>query len=175
MEIVGWVKYGLSYIDPAAVILGAELFLKREYPGDDEIDAFPVGAVLDLVLLRRDDQDEPFLEVIDYKSGRSAWGNPLAPVIARFVLKQLIAKHLPAGCFGRVVYTELYVSEHVPRHLELDLPLCLERWEEVKRLVAEIGTEDEFPPSPSPWCRFCPFNGNGRLAGEDEGTTDDGE
>ncbi len=174
-EIVAWVKYGLSYIDPAAVILGAELFLKREYPGDDAIGAFPVGAVLDLVLLRRDDEGELFFEVIDYKSGRSAWENPLAPVIARFVLKRLVAQHLPAGRFARVIYTELYVSEQVPRQLELDLPLCLERWEDVKRLVAEIGADDVFSPSPSPLCQFCPYNGNGCLAGEDDGPADNGE
>ena len=173
-EIVAWVKYGLSYIDPNATILGAELFLKREYRGDDQIDAFSVGAVLDLVILRSDDEGEQFLEVVDYKSGRSGWENPLAPVITRFVLKRLIARHLPAGGFGRVVYTELYLAERPPRLLELEIQLCLERWEEIKQLIGAIGAEAAFPPSPSPLCQFCAYNGAGCLAGEDD-TTDDGE
>jgi hypothetical protein len=173
-EIVAWVKYGLSYIDPDATILGSELFLKREHAADEEIDAFSVGAVLDLVLLRRDDEGEPFLEVVDYKSGRSGWANPLSAVITRFVLKRLITRHLSAGRFGRVVYTELYLAERAPRHLEIDLQLCLERWDEVKHLVAEIGAETAFPPSPSPLCRFCCYNGAGCFPGEDD-TADDGE
>jgi hypothetical protein len=172
-EILAWVRYALSYIDPNAIVLGTELFLKRDYPGDDEIAAFPVGAVLDLVLLRSD-EGGPFLEVVDYKSGRTGWENPLAPVIARFVLKRLVTQHLSGDGFGRVVYTELYLAERAPRQVELDLPICLERWEEVKHLVTAIRAETVFPPSPSPMCQFCPYNGAGCLAGEDE-EPDDGE
>ncbi len=173
-EVVRWLKYALSYLDSNAIVVGAELFLSREFAGDDACAGFPIGAVLDLVLLRRDLEDEPYLEVVDYKSGRSGWEDPLAPIIARFVLKGLISRHLPAGRFGRVVYTELFLAERTPRFLELELQLCLERWEEVKLRVAEIAREEEFPPFPSPRCRFCPYNGNGCLAGFSE-PEDDGE
>jgi hypothetical protein len=172
-EIVSWVRYGLSYLKDTTII-GAELFLRREYPGDDECEAFTVGARIDLVLLRRDEDGEPYVEVVDYKSGRSGWEDPLAPVMARFVLKTLLRQQLPARTFSRVVYTWLYLAERAPHRLELELDLCLERWDEVKRVVAEIGAEELFPPSPSPYCRFCPYsNGNGCPIGLIE--EDDGE
>jgi hypothetical protein len=173
-EIVNWVKYALAYLDPEATILGAELFLNRKYRGDADCAGFTAGAVLDLVLLRRDEQEAPFIEIVDYKTGKCGWENPLAPVIARFVVKPLITRHMPAGFFGRVVYTELYLAERVPRQLDLELSRCLERWEEVKRLVSAIKAEELFPPSPSPQnCRFCPYAGNGCDAAMPE--DDDGE
>lgn len=170
-EVINWVKYALSYLDARGEILGAELFLNRHFPSEEGHRGFSVGTVLDLVLLRHDD-DGPYIEVIDYKSGRSGRDDPLSPVIARFVLKRLIKRHLPDGGFGRVVYTELYLAEKVPRPLELDLPLCMERWEEIKCLLAEIEAEKAFPPSPSPLCGFCPFNGNGCLAAVGEQAND---
>jgi PD-(D/E)XK nuclease superfamily len=173
-EIVGWVKYALEYIGSPAKILGAELFRIRKYRGDEECAPFTAGALLDLILLRRDANDNLYAELVDYKTGKSGWENPLAPVISRFVAKPLLDPHLPGGPSARVVWTELFVAERVAQHTELDLQLCAEGWEQLKRLVVEIGAEEVFPPSPSPQnCRFCPYSGNGCDAAMPE--DDDGE
>jgi hypothetical protein len=163
-EISAWVTYGLAQLDAAATMLGAELFLRRAYAGDAACEPFSLGAVLDLVLLRRGGDGTPYLEVVDYKSGRNRWRDPLAPVVVRFVLKPLIRQNLPSDEFGRVVYTELYLAQQFARRLELERPLCLERWETIKQLIMEIRAERVFPPSPSPLCQFCPYDGNGCLA-----------
>ena len=59
-----------------------------------------------------------------------------------------------------------HLGEQTSRHLELDLEHCTDRWEDVKRLVSEIDTETEWPPTPSTFCQLCPFNGNGCDAGD---------
>jgi hypothetical protein len=72
-----------------------------------------------------------------------------------------------------VLWTELFVTERLPQTSELGLQRCLQDWEEVKRLVTEIGAEAVFSPTPSPQnCRFCPFAGNGcdaAMPEEDDG------
>jgi hypothetical protein len=80
-EVIAWVNYALSSLDAEALVLGAKLFLRREYTGDEEFDRFELGAVLDLVLLQHEN-GEPYVEVIDYKCGRSGWEDRLAPVVA---------------------------------------------------------------------------------------------
>jgi len=160
-EVVGWVKYGLSYLDPYATVLGVELFIDRTFRPDDGGAPIPLGVVLDIILLRTDDTGEQFIEVIDYKTGRNIEESSLAPVMARFVLKPLIGKHLPGDGFAPVVYTSLYLAKRLPRSQELTLPSCLEAWEEVKRTVAQIEAEDVWAPMPTPLCQWCPFNGDG--------------
>jgi hypothetical protein len=154
-------------------ILGAELSLKRTFPGDDNYDPFIAGARIDLVLLRTDKDGTPFIELVDWKTGRRGWANPFAPVISRYVATPLIHRHLPAGTNGTVVWTEFFVAERNATHTALTLPRCLEAWEQVKVLVDEIDSETVFPPAPSPQtCRFCPFAGNGCDAAMPE--ADDG-
>jgi hypothetical protein len=159
-EVTTWVKHGLAYLGPYDDVLGAELFLRRQYQGDDSCAPFEAAALVDLVLLRASDDGERYIELVDWKTGRSGWEDPLAPVIARFVAKSLFAQHLPGVQTPQVVYTWLYLAEAEPVRLVLDIGLCAERWEEVKRMIGEIRDEEDWLPSPSPLCRFCPFNGN---------------
>jgi hypothetical protein len=171
-EVVEWVKYGLSYIDPTATILGVEKFLDRSFKldgcGDQPI---PLGAVIDLVLLRTDANGDRYVEIVDYKTGKNLDQSRFAPVIARFVLKSMLAAYFPDTKFAPVVYTELYLAKQVPRSRDLNLDDCLKEWEEVTRVVADIQAEEAWEPSPSPLCQWCPFNGNGCWA---ENTGDDG-
>ncbi len=163
-EVVEWVKYGLSYIDPYATILGVELFRDRSYRPDESAMPVPLGAVIDLVLLRTDTNGDRYIEIIDYKTGKNLDQSAFAPVIARFVLKPLIAEHFPGKEFAPAVYTELYLSKKVPRSRELTLPACLEEWGRVTQTMAEIQAEQAWEPTPSPLCQWCPFNGNGCWA-----------
>jgi hypothetical protein len=160
-EVVDWLKFALSYIDPYATILGVELFLDRTFRPEDGSAPAALGIVIDLLLLRMDERDEKYLEVIDYKTGKRINDPAFAPVMARFALKRLIDLHLPGNTFAPVVFTELYLSTHAIRSRELTLSTCLTQWEEITRTVSAISAEEDWPPHPSPLCRWCPFNGNG--------------
>ena len=160
-QVVAWIKYGLSYLDPYAEVLGVERFLDRTYFPEDGSGPIPLGVVIDLLLLRTDSNGKRFLEIVDYKTGRNLDGSVFTPVISRFVLKRLIETQLPGDGFAPVVFTELYVAKQHVRSSELTLERCLTDWEEVKRALAAIAAETTWAPSPSPLCEWCPFNGNG--------------
>lgn len=167
-EVVGWVTYALSSLDPYATILGVELFLDRTFRPDNDSAPTPLGAVIDLLLLRTDSNGAKFLEIVDYKTGKHLDGSLFAPVISRFVLKRLIAKHLPGDTFAPVVFTELYLAKQQVRSSEMTLERCLADWAEVKRTLADIAVESTWAPTPSPLCDWCPFNGNGCVPSSEE-------
>jgi hypothetical protein len=160
-EVVEWVKFGLTYIDPYASILGVELFLDRTYRSEDRLTPVAVGVVVDLLLLRTDENGDRFLEVIDFKTGKHMDELTFAPVMARFALKRLIDRYLPGESFASVVFTALYLAKRLHRSQELTLPACLSGWEETTKTIAAIEAEEVWSPNPSPLCRWCPFNGNG--------------
>jgi hypothetical protein len=160
-EVVEWVKYGLSYLDPYATILGVEQFLHRTYYPEDGTIPIPLGVVIDILLLRTDSNGAKFIEIVDYKTGKHLDASLFAPVVSRFVLKRLINAYLPDNDFASVAFTELYLSKRHVRTSELTLERCLADWEEVKRTLAGIAAETTWTPTPSPLCDWCPFNGNG--------------
>ena len=160
-EIVEWVKFGLTYIDPYASILGVELFLDRTYRSEDCSAPVALGVVVDLLLLRTDKNGNRFLEVIDYKTGKHMEEPTFASVMARFALKRLIDRHLPGDLFAPVVFTQLYLTKRLHRSQELTPPECLAGWEVITRTIAAIEAEEEWAPNPSPLCQWCTFNGNG--------------
>jgi hypothetical protein len=170
-EVVDWVKYGLASLDPYATVLGVEQFLDRSYRPEDGSAPVPLGVVVDLLLLRTDANGVKFVEIVDYKTGKHLDASPFAPVISRFVLKRLIAQHLPGDSFAPVVFTELYLAQRHARTSELTLERCLADWEEVKLTLAAIAAESAWAPRPSPLCEWCPFNGNGCVPMTDEDTT----
>lgn len=160
-EVVEWVKYGLSYLDPYATILGVEQFLHRPYHPNDGSPPIPLGVVIDMLLLRTDSTGAKFIEIVDYKTGKHLDASLFAPVISRFVLKRLIDTHLPGESFASVAFTELYLRKQHVRTSEMTMERCLADWEEVKHTLAEISAETTWAPTPSPLCEWCPFNGNG--------------
>lgn len=167
-EVTDWIKYGLSSLDPYAQILGVEQFLERTYSPEDSSIPIPLGAVVDLILLRTDQAGARFIEVVDYKTGKNLDASLFAPVLTRFVLRPLIKRHLPGDDFVPVLFTELYLAKEHVRTSELTLTRCLDDWEEVKRTLAAITAESTWPATPSPLCEWCPFNGNGCTPTIDE-------
>jgi hypothetical protein len=147
-QVVEWVKYGVSYLDPYATILGVERFLDRTYYPEDGSGPIPLGVVIDLLMLRMDSNGRRFIEILDYKTGKHLDGSLFVPVFSRFVLKRLVDATLPGENFAPVVFTELYVAKRHVRTSELTLERCLADWEEVKRTLAAIAAESTWDPTP---------------------------
>ncbi len=169
-EVMAWVKYGLTHLDLHATILGAEKFLERSYQPEDGSTPIPLGAVVDLILLRTDHNGARFIEVVDYKTGKNLDASLFAPVLTRFVLRPLIKRHFPGEDFFPVIFTELYLARQHVRTSELTQARCEEDWTEVKRTLAAISAESVWPATPSPLCEWCPFNLNGCTPTIDDDT-----
>lgn len=160
-EVLGWVNYGLSKVDPRATILGTERFLDRRHRASASGQPITLSVVVDVLLLREDGNGRPFFEVIDFKSGQRFDNSPYPPIFARFALRQMIKSHLPDDEFAKVLFSEVYLAKQSVRTVDLDLPTCLQRWDEVTNVVAAIENDTLWAPNPSPMCSWCPFNGDG--------------
>ena len=160
-EVVEWVKYGLSYLDPYATILGVERFLDRTYYPEDGSGPIPVGRGHRLApaadrqqrqTIHRDRrlQDRQTPRWVIVRSGLF----PVRPETA-------VDATLPGEGFAPVDVHRAVCRQAACPHSELTLERCLADWEEVKRTLAAIAAESTWAPTPSPLCEWCPFNGNG--------------
>ncbi len=153
-ELVRQVRRGLTYIDTN--ILCTETTLKRPFSGDEECPPFILAAKVDLIL-QREDEDGPFVEVVDFKTGRPGEPDLLDQVAVRYVAKALVNPRMQ-GQPTRIVNTVLYLADGALRwSRELDLDVCLEQWKEIKRLVTAIEASEAWLPVPSSACEWCPY------------------
>ena len=173
-ELTDWVRFGLANIDRTAQVLGVEQFAERPIRMADDI-RITFGAKLDLVLLRTGLNGEPFIEVIDYKSGQNLDQAQFPPVLSRFVLKRQIDQYLQLKMekrFGRVLFTEIYLSRSEVRRQEMTREKCDHDWDALLQVVSELLSDRDWVPSPSPMCEWCPYLGNPCTVHAFDGTED---
>jgi PD-(D/E)XK nuclease superfamily protein len=135
-------------------------------PTDVPLNGGPTNRILHIdAALCTEEDIGPWFEIVDWKTGKGGYENPFSPVMARFVLKQIIAQYSSDSSRSRVVHTLVYLNEQRYERTLLDLQSLEGQWREVLQIVEEIQTTSEFWPNPGPQCHFCPFNGNGCDAG----------
>jgi hypothetical protein len=124
-DVLDWVDYGLTYVDPNARILGVERFLDRRHKSSQFAVPITLSVVVDVLLLREDSGGKLFFVVIDFKTGQRFDKSPYPPIFARFALRQLIKSHLPDDEFAKVLYSEVYLAKKTVKTVDLDLSTCL--------------------------------------------------
>jgi hypothetical protein len=165
--IVAEVKYGLSYLDGVAVVLATEATYQFRYQGGADCPPFVLAAKVDLVVHHRDDDGQPSLDVIDFKSGASLKIDPIQELAARIVVKQNAVRF--GVEYAAIRTTTIHLGAKVVRSEVLDADECRRRWSDVKGAAAAILTGTDWSPTPSPLCEWCPFFGNGcSIAGGDD-------
>ena len=155
-SLVEEVKYGVSLLDGEARVLASEATFQYPYERAEACPPFVLAAKVDLVLLRRDADGEPYLDVVDFKSGKSLKADPIQELAARIVVKQNAASRFGVE-FAYVQSTTVYLGACATRSVVLDRDECGRRWQEVKAIVAAIIAGANWHPNPSPLCEWCPF------------------
>lgn len=161
-HIADWVGWVLRYLDRTAVYLRIEKGEHRDLPWG------PAGARLtlatrpDLVLLRTDDTGEPYIDVIDYKTGRQGADTPddLVPVFMRYALTEFLKTVVEDTQAIRMQFTWLWLETGEAEVTDLSLDASLAAWASLTDNVARLMAEREWPAQPSGGCHYCPYNGD---------------
>lgn len=149
------ILFGLRYLAPDETFLKIEKNGTREFIADSEIGPFTLATRADLVLLR-ENEDGPYVEIVDYKTGRR-WQDMRVPVISRFVFRDLLQEHFPDPSTARVVFTYLWLGSKEVESIELDPGLCYDHWIEIRQTMRNLLAETEWPAQPSSRCQYCPY------------------
>ena len=164
--LIAEVQYGVAYLDGEARVLATEATFQYPYGGSDECPRFVLAVKVDAVLLRHDADGRVFLDIVDWKGGNGLRHDPIQELACRIAV-QYNAKRQFDVAPAYFQSTTVYVSAKAHRSVVIPPSEGLERWSELKQLVAGIVLAADWTPNPSPLCEWCPFFGNGcSLGGE---------
>jgi hypothetical protein len=168
-DIVQWVTYGLAHLDREAEIINVEKGQHTVWPMILPHQEYTVMTRPDVVLVRTGDDGEPFVEIIDYKTGL---GDPVAmvPVMTRLIFREFLAAHVPLDV-ARVLFTYVWLEKREVQQVDLTRDVCSDQWPGIKGKIRELVTETGWQPRPSRYCHYCDYRGSacrfGLPAGED--------
>lgn len=157
--VVEALKVGLSYLDGHARVLATEATYQFPYVLAQGCPKFTLAAKVDLVMLRQDSTDRPFLDVVDYKGGASLRTDPMQELAARIVVKQNADRFRVA--YDYIQSTTIFLGAGVISSQVIEADECGRRWTQLKQVVSAIVGSDSWEPNPSPLCEWCPFFGDG--------------
>lgn len=146
--IVFGVKEGLKYLDGEARVLAAEATYQFPYTRQKDCPSFVLAAKVDLVLLKRDADDRPFLDVVDYKGGSSLRVDPVQEIAARIVVKQNASRFKSE--YEYIQSTTIHLGAGVRSSVVVDDDECGRRWAQIKDLVSAISEADQWDPTRLP-------------------------
>ena len=155
-DVLAWSRFALRYLrrQPTRVLL-IEHYKPQKLLGE-RFNQVQVGAKADIVV-RREDQHGPYIEIIDYKTGRNREFLIHTPILSRIALRDIIKTQLPGSRFPRSIFTYLWLASGEIDQIVLDEEYLLHQWEEVGSQLDALLAEEIWPPQPSPRCRWCPY------------------
>lgn len=155
-DVLRWSRSALRYLRGQPThILVIEHFKPQKLTGTT-FDKVQVGAKADIVV-RREDALGPYIEIIDYKTGRNREFLSHTPILSRIALRDVVKHELPGSRFPRSIFTYLWLESGEIQQIDLDEAFLLEQWDEVSRHLEDLLTEQIWPTSPSHRCRWCPY------------------
>ncbi|MDP9469876.1 MAG: PD-(D/E)XK nuclease family protein [Chloroflexota bacterium] len=173
-SVVAQVKFGIAYLDGEACVLASEATYQYPYQRGRDCPPFALAAKVDLVLLRHDADGQPFLDVVDFKSGTSLRADTIQELAGRIVVEQNAERRFGLP-YAYVQTSTVYVGVGAVRSEVLDAEECGRRWSQTKQVVAAIVNGNDWEPNPSPMCEWCPFFNNGCSLTVEDGDDDLGE
>jgi CRISPR/Cas system-associated exonuclease Cas4 (RecB family) len=157
-DILLWAAVGEAYInDGEAQVLIVEHYDPLRWEDRGELGSVMLGAKADIVV-RRHDAEGPYLEIIDYKTGRNRDHTEFTPLLSRIALKRRIDAALRGQAEPRVVFTYLWLrAGEVDRRWQTREEMH-HRWDDLRSILVRMVHEEEWPMRPNPRvCRFCPY------------------
>ena len=155
-DVLAWSRAALRYLRRQPTRILVIEHYKPQRLTEERFANVQVGAKADIVV-RREDQFGPYIEIIDYKTGRNREYLSHTPILSRIALRDIIKSELPGARFPRSMFTYVWLESGEIQQIDLDEEFLLFQWDEVSKHLEDLLDEETWPLSPSPRCRWCPY------------------
>lgn len=159
-NVADWVGWVLRYLDRTAAYLLIEKGGHRDLAWGRCGDRLTLVTRPDLVLLRDTDAGEPFIEFIDYKTGRRRPETPneFVPVFMRYALTEFLRTVVPDTRAIHMQFTWLWLETSEVEVTDLSLDASITAWAALTADIDRLMAEREWPAQPSIGCNYCPYH-----------------
>lgn len=157
-NVLAWADAATAYISRGSpTVLNTESTMTRDWQGNDALGEVHIAARADLVI-KREDEHGPYIELVDYKSGHWQRELDFTPAITRISQKQQIQNALFGDDFPRVVFTYLWLALGERDSTELTLDRMTNQWRELERVLTRMVNDETWRLQPDPKrCPRCPY------------------
>lgn len=170
-KIVRWYQAGMAHLDREATFVIIEGNGHREFPLPSSPQVrLTIASRPDLIMLRTDADGQPFVDIVDYKTGQ-VWVDPIPPVTMRFIFKTLFQQLAEDTLALPMQFSYVFLEHGETEIIPLTPEYCLEVWNEVLQVAERLLAEREWPATPSHMCHYCPYHGkpcNAEIPREDD-------
>lgn len=162
-SVLRWVEVGKRYLQNLNVQrwLLIERSERRPISLFETKTEYTILSKPDLVVERLDENGEPFIHIIDWKTGsRKLELEEDVPVIMRYVLRQQLQQWTGDASAANVLFTWVWLDENASDPWDASVENCNYRWPGVLEQIEAMATETEWKATPGWYCRYCPYYGN---------------
>ena len=158
-EVLEWAAVCEAYInDGRSEVLIVEHYTPRRWIGPEPLGSVLLGAKADLVV-RRQGPHGPWIEIVDYKTGRNRDHTEFTPLLSCIALKPRIEAIQPDP--GDAAFTYLWLRDgdiDTRWQTREEMHRC---WSHLREVLARLVHEERWPMQPNPRvCRYCPYHGS---------------
>lgn len=158
-EVLEWAAVCEAYInDGRSEVLIVEHYTPRRWIGPEPLGSVLLGAKADLVV-RRHGPHGPWIEIVDYKTGRNRDHTEFTPLLSCIALKPRIEAIQPDP--GDAAFTYLWLRDgdiDTRWQTREEMHRC---WSHLQEVLARLVHEERWPMQPHPRvCRYCPHHGS---------------
>lgn len=158
-KIVRWYQAGMAHLDREATFINIEGNGHRDFPLPSSPGVrLTIASRPDLIMLRTDADGQPFVDIVDYKTGQ-VWVDPIPPVSMRFIFKTLFQELAEDTLSLPMQFSYVFLEHGETEIIPLTPEYCAEVWSEVLQVAEQMVTEREWPATPSHMCHYCPYHG----------------
>ena len=157
-DVLEWAAGCEAYInDGETSVLIVEHYMPRRWDDRGALGNVLLGAKADVVVLRHD-RDGPYVEIVDYKTGRNRDYTEFTPLLSCIALKRRIQGVLPDQREPRVAFSYLWLRDG-----DIDVRWQTreemgQRWSDLSRILMRMVHEEDWPMRPSArTCQYCPY------------------
>jgi hypothetical protein len=160
-DITRWVSNGVRYLSriPDLTFLLIEKNLHREHGIYQGRQPYTLLVRPDVILLRGGEDNQPLVEIIDYKTG-AIRPEEDPPVMMRFVGDDLLRQAIGDASTTRVRFTYLWLEHADMTQIDLSAEYCRDHAPTLTRRLHALVSETEWAATPSFLCKYCPYHGN---------------
>lgn len=148
-DVMEWAAVCETYInDGRTEVLIVEHYTPRRWDDPGSLGSVLLGAKADVVV-RRHDQQGPYIEIIDYKTGHNRDHTQFTPLLSCIALKKRIQAVLPDQRTPRIAFSYLWLRDGDIDTRWQTRGEMGDRWRELHDVLLRMVSEERWPMQPN--------------------------